>query len=170
MAESAGDPKIAFSKGLEFAIRGWREDGGMKREIGMGTLLAAAGLWFGYQALLLPSDQLSDGNPAFLILKIASGSFLFLGLALSASALFLRREPRSPFRSQPLNLMTIALLALLFFLSFPSTQRSPIFLFFPLLIFCGVQGTWRGITTPTLVLALLAWVFYEVFRITPTSH
>lgn len=164
------DRKIGFSRGFEFAIKGYREDGGMKTEIGMGIILAAGGLWFGHQALLLPAAHLSDAYPPFLILKVAFSSFLFLGLSMIASALFLHGEFRSSIRFHPLNFMVIAFLGFLFFLFLPSIHRSPIILFFPLLAFCGVQRKWREITTLTLVLTFLAWAFYEVSRFTPIFH
>lgn len=132
-------------------------------EIIIGAFLAGMGIWFSRQADHLPSSFLSYADPSFLILKLASSSFLFLGLALMTRALILSPADRNFILKQPLNLTAIALLILVFFLLLPKTGPFALLgLLFPLLVLLSVKAKWQKFTSLTLVLTLIAWGVYGI--------
>jgi len=127
-------------------------------EIIIGAFLAGVGIWFSRQAAHFPSSSLSYGDPPFLILKLASSSLLFLGLALMARALILSHEHKKFILKQPLNLMTIALLILIFFFFLPKVGYfSMAALLFPALLLLLFPQSRRSILTPALSAAFLVF-------------
>ncbi len=127
-------------------------------EIFIGAFLAGWGIWFFHQSSHLPPAALSYGHLPFLIQKVASSSFLFLGLGLMARALILSHEHQRFILKHPLNLMTIALLTLVFFLLLPKAGPYALAaLLFPGLGILLGNRSGKPILTPVLSAAFIGF-------------